>query len=53
MTKKKTKDGKVMRTFRLAPDTIARLEELAKATAKTKTQVVEELIHIAEVGDEQ
>jgi len=52
MSTKKAKDGKIMRTFRLAPETIKRLEELAKTTAKTKTQVVEELIHIAEVSDE-
>jgi predicted DNA-binding protein len=46
------KDGKKMRTYRLSDATVERLKELSKATGKTMTQVVEELIHAAEVDDE-
>jgi len=53
ITKKdKYKDGKRMRSFRLSDSTVERLESLSKSTGKTKTEVVEELIHIAEVDDE-
>jgi len=46
------KDGKKMRTFRFTDSSIKRLKELSDATGKTMTQVVEELIHAAEVDDE-
>ena len=46
------KDGKKMRTYRLSDATVKRLKELADETGKTMTQVVEELIHAAEVDDE-
>lgn len=42
-----------MRTFRFSDSTISRLSELAKATGKTMTQVLEELVFAAEVDDEQ
>jgi len=41
-----------MRTFRFSDSTIARLKDLSKATAKTMTQVLEELVFAAEVDDE-
>jgi hypothetical protein len=53
ITKKdKYKDGKRLRSYRLSDATVGRLDELAKSTGKSKTEVVEELIHLAEVDDE-
>lgn len=45
-------DGKIMRTYRFSEATIERLRDLANGTGKTMTQVIEELIHAAEVDDE-
>lgn len=44
--------SKKMRTFRFSDSTIARLKDLSKATGKTMTQVLEELVFAAEVDDE-
>jgi len=52
---KKSQKGttsKKMRTFRFSDSTIVRLKDLSKATAKTMTQVLEELVFAAEVDDE-
>ena len=46
------KDGKTMRTYRFSNATIERLRDLANGTGKTMTQVLEELIHAAEIDDE-
>ena len=46
------KVGKTMRTYRFSKATIDRLHDLATGTGKTKTQVLEELIHAAEIDDE-
>ena len=46
------KDGKTMRTYRFSKATIDRLHDLATGTGKTKTLVLEELIHAAEIDDE-
>ena len=52
LKKEKYKDGKTLKSFRLNEGTIERLKELSKATGKTMTDVVTELIHSAEVDDE-
>lgn len=45
-------DGKIMRTYRFSEATIERLGDLASGTGKTRTRVLEELIHSAEIDDE-
>ena len=47
------KDSKILRTYRFSKTTLERLDELALSVGKSKTAVLEELIHSAEVDDEQ
>jgi len=46
-------DNKILRTYRFSQTTLDRLEELALATGISRTAVLEQLIHAAEIDDEQ
>ena len=49
----KYKDNKILRTYRFSKTTLERLDELSLATGVSRTSVLEQLIHAAEVDDEQ
>ena len=46
-------DNKILRTYRFSQTTLDRLEELSTATGISRTAVLEQLIHAAEIDDEQ
>ena len=48
-----TANSKILRTYRFSQTTLDRLDELSTATGITRTAVLEQLIHAAEVDDEQ
>jgi predicted transcriptional regulator len=53
MAKEKYKDKKTLRTYRFSDNTLAKLDELSEKSGLPRTGVLEQLIHLAEIDDEQ